>query len=141
MRKSRPLYLILSGAVMAVLLTLTTLPHPTDVYAQDGGESAPAAETLTPQPTVPTDVPTETPTATDVPPTATDVPPTSTPVATEAPATVEPTATTVSPTSTPAPPAPVSIPEPITVVLFGTGLAALSAAAARRKNNAPKGDE
>jgi hypothetical protein len=35
------------------------------------------------------------------------------------------------PPPTPLPPA--EIPEPITVILFGTGLAALSAAAARRK--------
>jgi hypothetical protein len=38
---------------------------------------------------------------------------------------------TVTPSPTPVPPS--QIPEPITVILFGTGLAALSAYAARRK--------
>ena len=37
----------------------------------------------------------------------------------------------LTPTSTPVPPA--EIPEPITVILFGTGLAALSAATALRR--------
>lgn len=54
----------------------------------------------------------------------------------DAPA-VDPTATEPpAPTKTPVPAAPrsVPIPEPVTVILFGTGLAALSAAvAARRK--------
>jgi hypothetical protein len=124
------LYLLLSAAVLIVTLTLMTLPNPSDVFAQ-----VPAADTPTGQPTeppteVPTDVPTEVPTT--VP---TDVP------------TVVPTETTISPPETvqpvtPQPPAPVAIPEPITVVLFGTGLAALSAAAAaRRKNESPKRDE
>ncbi len=54
----------------------------------------------------------------------------------EAPESVQPQATLPPatlppPTVTPLPPA--EIPEPITVILFGTGLAALSAAAARRK--------
>jgi outer membrane biosynthesis protein TonB len=40
---------------------------------------------------------------------------------------------TVTPTAPPTPLPPAEIPEPITVILFGTGLAALSAAAARRK--------
>lgn len=135
MRQSRPLYLLLSAAVLIATLTLMTLPNPSDVFAQ-----VPAADTPTAQPTeppteVPTDVPTEVPT--DVP---TDVP---TQVPTEVPTEVptqEPPETVV--VVTPQPPAPVSIPEPITVVLFGTGLAALSAAAAsRRKNEAGKGDE
>ena len=52
------------------------------------------------------------------------------------PTAVPPTAvppTAVPPTPVPPTPAPVPIPEPITVVLFGTGLAALSAAMAARK--------
>ena len=73
----------------------------------------------------------------NVEPTATE--PSEKPTATEpAP---EPTETQPSPTQTPTtvitsepqPSEPVSIPEPVTVILFGTGLAALSAAAARRK--------
>lgn len=54
----------------------------------------------------------------------------------DAPAVDTPTAEPPTPTNTPAPSAPksVPIPEPVTVILFGTGLAALSAAvAARRK--------
>lgn len=75
----------------------------------------------------PTDTPTPTPTNTSVaPPTDTPIPPTDTPTA----------IVTLPPdTPTPIPSGPVPIPEPVTVVLFGTGLAALSAAvAARRKN-------
>jgi hypothetical protein len=53
---------------------------------------------------------------------------------TEDPETPEPTVTT-------GPPAPVQIPEPITVVLFGTGLAALSAAAAARRKGETKSDQ
>ena len=61
-------------------------------------------------------------------PLPTAVPPTALP-----PTAVPPTA--VPPTATPIPstPAPVPIPEPMTVVLFGTGQAALSAAMAARK--------
>jgi hypothetical protein len=132
MRQFRSFYLILSAAVLIAALALMTLPTQSDVFAQ-----APAADTPTTQP------PTETPTATTVPPTATDVPdpgdpPTATPTFTN---TAEPPETD-EPTSTPVPPAaPVAIPEPITVVLFGTGLAALSAAAARRKKENDKGDK
>lgn len=43
----------------------------------------------------------------------------------------ETTPVTVTPVATPVPPA--EIPEPITVILFGTGLAALSAASALRR--------
>ena len=78
---------------------------------------------------------------TQPPPTATFTPePTDTPVPTNTPTEVptdQPTATeppqTVVPSPTPLPPS--EIPEPITVILFGTGLAALSAAAARRKKS------
>lgn len=55
--------------------------------------------------------------------------------AVDTPSPEPPTNTPVPPTNTPVPaPRPAPIPEPVTVVLFGTGLAALSAAvAARRK--------
>ena len=49
------------------------------------------------------------------------------------PPTEEPTKPPTEEPVTPIPSEPVSIPEPITVVLFGTGLAALSAAAAARR--------
>ncbi|MFN2200565.1 MAG: PEP-CTERM sorting domain-containing protein [Caldilineaceae bacterium] len=71
----------------------------------------------------------DTPIPTQPPPTNTPVPPTEEP-------TKEPTIPpppTVTPTAPPTPLPPAEIPEPITVILFGTGLAALSAAAARRK--------
>lgn len=45
----------------------------------------------------------------------------------------ETTPVTETPVTTPVPPA--EIPEPITVILFGTGLAALSAASALRRKN------
>jgi hypothetical protein len=41
-------------------------------------------------------------------------------------------------TATPVPPKVVPIPEPVTVVLFGTGLAALSAAVATRRSKNDK---
>lgn len=66
-------------------------------------------------------------------PTATFTP---TPTGTQSP-TATPTATvTPGPRPTDSPARPVEIPEPITVVLFGTGLAALSAALAARKRSA-----
>ena len=75
----------------------------------------------------------ETPTAEPGKPTATEPPtPTSTPVLTPTPTPAGATAT-VGPTRTPVPSEPVAIPEPITVILFGTGLAALSASAAVRR--------
>ena len=134
MRKSRPLYLILSGAVLIVVLTLTTLPRPADVYA------ATAAETVTSQPGETVTPVTPGATVTPVTPGATVTPVTPgatvTPVTQEPPETVEP-----GETPTTVPPAPVSIPEPITVVLFGTGLAALSAAAASRRKNEVNNNE
>jgi hypothetical protein len=61
---------------------------------------------------------------------------TPTPTGTQS-ATATPTATaTPGPRPTDSPARPVEIPEPITVVLFGTGLAALSAALAARKRSA-----
>lgn len=65
-------------------------------------------------------------------PTATLTP---TPTGTQSP-TPTPTPTTPVPRPTDSPARPVEIPEPITVVLFGTGLAALSAALAARKRSA-----
>ena len=102
---------LVTGAVM-----LSVFPAQA-VFAQD----VPAGETPIVEPTA-------------VPPTA--VPPTAVP-----PMRWHPVAPTAVPTAVqppvPAPaPKPTNIPEPITVVLFGTGLAALSAAvAARRKKN------
>jgi hypothetical protein len=116
MRLSRPLYLAFIG-VLLLLLASTFLPSvfgPVSVNAQ-----VPAVDTPTEEPTIP--APTDTPTPTLEPP-ATDTP---TPTATFGGPGI------ATPTNTPVPP--VSIPEPITVVLFGTGLAALSAAAASRR--------
>lgn len=102
------------GILVALLLMMLTpfLALAPAALAQDV-PAAPAADTPTTEP------PTFTPTSTTVPPTETPTP-------------VGPTATAVSPTATPAP-AVVPIPEPVTVVLFGTGLAALSAAVASRR--------
>ena len=82
-----------------------------------------AAETETPIPTQPP--PTATNTATPIPPN------TATPTATATTQPTEEAPETITPEPTPQPPS--EIPEPITVILFGTGLAALSAAAAKRK--------
>jgi outer membrane biosynthesis protein TonB len=77
---------------------------------------------------------TDTATAEPTPPaTATPVPPTPEPPTPEPPTPEPPTPEPPAPTATPPPQEPVQIPEPITVVLFGTGLAALSAAAAARR--------
>lgn len=87
------------------------------IFAQDVAET-PTAEQPTPT------VPAATPTVPGATPTVQG--PTATPDASNP--------TPVNPTPTSQPPQPVPIPEPVTVVLFGTGLAALSAAvAARRK--------
>lgn len=108
---------------LAIVLFLSFAAVPAVVLAQD----APAGETPT----------TEPPTFTPVPPTATNTPPagpTSTPSAiASATASTTPVATV-----TPVPGGPVTIPEPVTVVLFGTGLAALSAAVATRRGKSGK---
>ena len=72
------------------------------------------------------------PPATPTTPAPTTPAPTTPAPTTPAP-TVAPTTPTPRPTDSPA--RPVEIPEPITVVLFGTGLAALSAALATRKRS------
>ncbi|MCX6043806.1 MAG: PEP-CTERM sorting domain-containing protein [Chloroflexi bacterium] len=103
-------------ATILVILALSLLPSfaPSRALAQD-------AITPTEQPPTPTNTP--------VPPTNTPVPPTNTPV----PGAPTPTVAPPAATSTPVPPRPVAIPEPVTVVLFGSGLAALSAAIASRR--------
>lgn len=91
------------SCLIAVLLTFSA----TAAFAQ-------LAETPTGEPATATPVPADT---------ATPVPAdTATPVPTPVPA-----------VPTPVPNEPVQIPEPITVVLFGTGLAALSASVAKRR--------
>jgi hypothetical protein len=103
-----------AGIAAALLLTLflSLAAAPSVVLAQE-----PAGETPTIEPTAPVTVtPVETATATATPAIAT------------ATAIVTPIATV-----TPVPSGPVTIPEPLTVVLFGTGLAALSAAVASRR--------
>lgn len=103
---------LIYGSLVALLLTFSA----TAAFAQDQfQESAPQATATIAQPT-------DAPTATPVPAVATNTP-------VPAPATPEPTPTPITPT------VPVQIPEPITVVLFGTGLAALSASVSKRRKN------
>ena len=91
---------------------------------------------ITQQEPTPTSTPTTTPTAT---PTTTGTPPTPTPTATGTPPTPTPTVTGTPPTPTPtatgttgkAPPG--EIPEPLTLVLMGSGLAALAGYARLRR--------
>lgn len=110
-------------ALVVAFLLLSGLGTARMALAQD---QVPAVETTV------TEVPTATATATNTP-----VPPTVTPTPTNTP--VGPTNTptriaTLPPEPpTPVPSGPVPIPEPVTVVLFGTGLAALSAALASRR--------
>jgi len=116
MNQRRQTYLYIVASVF-LLLSFVMM---SGVLAVPSAEAAPlAAES----PTAPPTSPPPTATFTPVPPTATFTPgPTDT---------LQPPQT-VTPPPTPVPPA--EIPEPITVVLFGTGLAALSAAAASRRN-------
>ena len=106
----------------AVALVIVLVLLPTLVFAQQ----APAVDTPTAEP--PTATVTNTPTLT----------PTFTPIPSDTPTAISPTEEfTVTPTNTPSAPTPepppVPIPEPITTILFGTGLAALSAAVAARR--------
>ena len=103
---------------LALVLFLSFAAVPAVVLAQD----APAGETPT----------TEPPTFTPIPPTATNTPPATPTAPPTAIGSVTATTTPVA-TVTPVPGGPVTIPEPVTVVLFGTGLAALSAAVATRR--------
>jgi uncharacterized repeat protein (TIGR01451 family) len=90
-------------------------------------------ETPTPTPTVTGTPPTATPTVTGTPPTATPTvtgtPPTATPTVTGTPPTATPTATG-TPTT---PSTPQEVPEPLTILLLGGGLAALAGYARRRR--------
>jgi len=107
-------------SLLLMLLVVSALFSPLAVsvaFAQD----VPSADTPTPEP------PTFTPTFTTVPETPT---PSLTPTPVVATATAI-TTPTPGPTATPRV---VPIPEPVTVVLFGTGLAALSAAVASRRS-------
>lgn len=126
MKSSSTTYLLLvSTIVLFLALIFTSGWSSTAVVAAQ----VPAVETtVTEQPTAtPTATPTDTPipTVTNTPvPTDTPVGPTNTPTQ----------VVTLPPdTPTPVPSGPVPIPEPMTVVLFGTGLAALSAAVASRR--------
>ena len=105
-------------SLLLMLLVVSALFSPA-AFAQ----GVPSADTPTPEPA------TFTPTFTPIP--ATDTP---TPIVATATAITTPT---TGPTPTPGPtatPRVVPIPEPVTVVLFGTGLAALSAAVASRRS-------
>ena len=116
--------------LVTIVLLVTLLLAPGWNTAMIVSAQVPAAETtVTEQPTAtPTATPTNTPTNTPVGPTNT---PTNTPVG---PTNTPTQVVTLPPdTPTPNPSGPVPIPEPITVVLFGTGLAALSAALASRR--------
>ncbi|MFN8469775.1 MAG: PEP-CTERM sorting domain-containing protein [Caldilineaceae bacterium] len=111
---------------LSLIMLVAFAAIPATVMAQD----PPSADTPTAEP------PTFTPTATTQP-TATNTPNAGpTPTGTNSPITA--TATGVA-TVTPVPGGPVTIPEPVTVVLFGTGLAALSAAVATRRGKNGKG--
>ncbi len=133
---ARPALLATIVFVLTVA-SMTVLDASSTALAQDTPVDVTGTAT---EPASPTPTETAGPTATPTP-TNTNVSPTDTPVPTDTPTEivtqppVEPTDTaTPVPTSTPPPAGPVPIPEPVTVVLFGSGLAALSAAvAARRK--------
>lgn len=119
------------GIVLAtIVLCLALLFVPGWGTARNVSAQVPAAETtVTEQATATlTSTPTNTPIPTDTPtPTNTPPGPTNTPTRI---ATLPPDTPTTVPSSGPVP-----IPEPVTVVLFGTGLAALSAAVASRRKN------
>lgn len=133
MLRSMSTKLALLGALF-IVVSLVLQPALASTLLAQG--VPPAAETTATEPA--------TATPTDEPPTATATaePPTNTP--TDAPTDVPPATATNTPegtsvpeppTSTPRPPSspPPAIPEPVTIVLFGSGLAALSAAVAARR--------
>jgi hypothetical protein len=107
-------------AVLLLMMLFSLAALPPAVFAQD----VPSADTPTPEPATFTPTPT--------PPTVTPTPqePTATPTGQVATATA-----VITPTP---PPRVVPIPEPVTIVLFGTGLAALSAAVATRRGKSGK---
>lgn len=103
--------------------TATPTSTPTDTPTATHTETATPTDT----PTTPTSTPTVTPTATH---TVTGTPPTSTPTATATPTDTPP------PIMPPAPPQqapPNEVPEPLTILLMGGGLAALAGYARRRR--------
>ena len=114
---------LLWGTLLLFIVALAVAPWVEPVLAQDAVPAVTDTATAEPTPPSPTDTP--------VPPTPTTVPTTEPPTATSPAPT--PTSPPPAPTPTDVPGEPVNIPEPITVVLFGTGLAALSAAAAARR--------
>jgi hypothetical protein len=116
------------SATIALLVALLFAPGWGAVRTVSAQDQVPAVETtVTEQPTpTNTSAPPATPTATNTP-----VGPTATPTLV---VTLPPDVTT-TPVPTAPPSGPVPIPEPVTVVLFGTGLAALSAALASRRKN------
>ena len=117
MNRHRQFYLYIVASVL-LLLSFVIM---SGTFGVPVAQAAPlAVETPTGEPTNPPATATFTPEPTE----------TFTPEPTE---TLQPPQT-VTPPPTPVPPS--EIPEPITVILFGTGLAALSAAASRRKKKA-----
>lgn len=123
-------------AIVVLLFTTFFMPTwsaSTVVFAQDAPVdiTETPTEPASPTPTntqLPTNTPTITPTNTPV------TPATNTPIPTDTPTAIITLPPDTS-TATPPPSGPVPIPEPVTVVLFGTGLAALSAAVASRRKN------
>ncbi len=103
-------------------------------------------DTPTPTPTIPVETPTPgiTPTPTPTPgmtPTPTPgVTPSPTPKMTPSP-TPTPKMTPTPPPITPTPPPPEPIPEPMTILLFGTGLASIGVAARRKFGKKRDSDE
>jgi carbohydrate-binding DOMON domain-containing protein len=118
-------------AAMIILLGILVQPM---AIGRVAAQNAPAVETTATEPPTSTFTPTATATATATPtntntPVNTDTP-TATPTGTQPPTN---TPTSTRPTDVEPPDDTVPIPEPVTVVLFGTGLAALSAAVAARR--------
>jgi hypothetical protein len=127
---------IASGDFVVADCTLVTpTPTPTGTPTGTPTPTPTGTPTGTPTPTptgTPTGTPTPTPTGT---PTGTPTPtPTGTPGETPTPTpTSTPTAsTTPTPNITPTPTPPETVPEPMTILLFGTGLASVGLAARRR---------
>lgn len=126
------------AAIVVILLTLFVIPN-WETTNKVSAQGAPADITETPtEPASPTptstSVDTTTPTTTATPTGTPPNTPTNTPIPSDTPTAI----ITLPPdtlTPTPPPSGPVPIPEPVTVILFGTGLAALSAAVASRRKH------